>query len=502
MKTILLTILFILISVAFTFCQKQDRIWVFDDGVGLNFNNLSAPFAFNTGLKGIGGEDYATISDKDGGLLFHVNGADSVWVGTNNYPYDFSDVYDRNHMMMPNGDGLVGNLSCTQGSLIIPLPNDSIHYYIFKNNINSPVITGMQRGLYYSVVDMTTNGGLGDVVSKNNLLHAAILTEKLSACKHGNGRDWWVLSHESNNNHFIEFLVTPAGINGPYIQNTGTLFQNSGANGVLGPIKFSKDGTRCAMVGIPNIINVFDFDRCTGLLSNQITIPSNNTYVAGSSLYGCELSPNGNIIYISTEDSLYQYDLTAANISSSKINLWSDTVTKFVLGQMLLAPDDKIYIAGLYGGIGTTNNPNIFYNSFNMNLSVINDPNIPGNGCNFSPLSFYLGGKRCMFGLPNMVNYNLGPSGLCNIGINEITPCEKYCLSISPNPVKQFCNVSSDRFMQATLKIYDVTGRELFSGAFTKNAWIDFTRYFDGIYFIQLTNNDGEQVTRKILKIE
>ncbi|MBL0341878.1 MAG: hypothetical protein IPP71_13625 [Bacteroidetes bacterium] len=49
------------------------------------------------------------------------------------------------------------------------------------------------------------------------------------------------------------------------------------------------------------------------------------------------------------------------------------------------------------------------YNMYNMNLSVINQPDSLGATCDFQPYSFYLGGKRTYVGLPNNPDYELGP---------------------------------------------------------------------------------------------
>lgn len=60
----------------------------------------------------------------------------------------------------------------------------------------------------------------------------------------------------------------------------------------------------------------------------------------------------------------------------------------------------------------------------NENLGVINLPDSPGLACNFQPWSFYLGGKRTYWGLPNNPDYELGPvtGSICDTltGINYI----------------------------------------------------------------------------------
>ncbi|MBK8846993.1 MAG: hypothetical protein IPO27_10775 [Bacteroidetes bacterium] len=48
-------------------------------------------------------------------------------------------------------------------------------------------------------------------------------------------------------------------------------------------------------------------------------------------------------------------------------------------------------------------------NYINENLSVINEPDSLGAKCDYQPFSFYLGGKRTYYGLPNNPNYELGP---------------------------------------------------------------------------------------------
>ncbi|MBL0052930.1 MAG: hypothetical protein IPP29_16155 [Bacteroidetes bacterium] len=80
-------------------------------------------------------------------------------------------------------------------------------------------------------------------------------------------------------------------------------------------------------------------------------------------------------------------------------------------GALLLAPDDKIYFARAYESQSA-----FFYipyadsmrNYINENLSVINEPDSLGVKCDYQPFSFYLGGKRTYYGLPNNPNYELG----------------------------------------------------------------------------------------------
>ena len=96
-------------------------------------------------------------------------------------------------------------------------------------------------------------------------------------------------------------------------------------------------------------------------------------------------------------------------------------------GAVRLAPDGKIYYSQAYPyGFPYQDT---MRNTVNENLGVINNPDVVGNGCNFSPFSFYLGGKRTYYGLPNNPDYNLGPlaSSICDTitVITEIKGNEK-----------------------------------------------------------------------------
>ncbi|MHA1342163.1 MAG: hypothetical protein ACTSO2_19505, partial [Promethearchaeota archaeon] len=61
-------------------------------------------------------EGCATISDKFGHLLFYTDGI-TVW--------------NKNHRVMKNGEGLFGHVSSTQSAIIIPNPGKKNQYYIF-----------------------------------------------------------------------------------------------------------------------------------------------------------------------------------------------------------------------------------------------------------------------------------------------------------------------------------------------------------------------------------
>jgi len=168
--------------------------------------------------------------------------------------------------------------------------------------------------LYHTVVDMSEDNGLGMVTSKNNLLVADTFNScALQAVRHANGRDWWVLAPEFNGNCYYKILLDPSG---PQVLDKQCIGSNWGKYGA-GSAHFANNGSRYVRCDIEYGLNIFDFDRCTGLLSNPNHVPIGPQ---GMFLLNCmTLSPSGRYAYYHTTAEIFQYDLEAQDIDNSKI---------------------------------------------------------------------------------------------------------------------------------------------------------------------------------------
>jgi hypothetical protein len=64
--------------------------------------------------------------------------------------------------------------------------------------------------LYYNVIDMNANGGAGKVTERMKplLVNANLRKTQMMACRHGNGKDWWLLKNEGDNADMHTFLFT------------------------------------------------------------------------------------------------------------------------------------------------------------------------------------------------------------------------------------------------------------------------------------------------------
>lgn len=332
----------------------------------------------------------ANICDSSGNLLFYTNG---IYLA------------NANNDTMVNGSGLspsiytsqhitVG-LRVKQGNLILPMPGDLNLYYLFHETLTWLSSVGDYRvtEIYYSTIDMSLDSGRGAVTQKNTVLLSDTLTiGSITSCKHANGRDWWLVFHKSQGRRYYEYLLTPSGLQGPFIQDIGySILPRDWSWQAC----FSPDGNKFANVFTKDTFDIMDFDRCTGFLSNCHSIYLNDS----ANARGVSFSPNSQLFYISSSDYIYQYSALSNSIDSSKFTLekfdaFAEPVppiyTAFYLAQ--LAMDGKIYINS---GNGTR-----WFN-------VINHPNLIGLNCDFLQHSFLLPTFNA-FTIPNFPNYFLG----------------------------------------------------------------------------------------------
>ncbi len=348
----------ILIFISFNLVAQNPEIkrtwhWYFGWGAGLDFSNDTVVADTNGMIYTV--EASAAISDTTGSILFYTDGV-TVW--------------NANHDTMPNGKNLAGcnfYLSSTQGALVVPKPGSNILYYLFTTDCHED---NFQNGLRYSIVDMSLNGGLGEVTDKNVLLFAPGL-EDLASVHHNNGIDIWIVSHEVSTNNFRTYLVTSSGIDTiPVISNIGSISPVEVAR-----LRLSPDGKKMTKLiyydGTPYTLELYSFDNNTGIISN--TIPLSTDLLLFSSAF----SPDNSKLYVidGLNLAIHQYDLCnkdSAQIVDSKITI----AYPMGGGDMRLGPDGKIYVS-LDG---------------ENYVGVIHNPNEYGVSCNYQDTGVYLGG--------------------------------------------------------------------------------------------------------------
>lgn len=491
-----LFILFLFVLPPLCEAQKMNAVWCFGDSAGIDFNNINNPVPFKTSMKTRGSS--VSISDTTGNLMFYAHTGPNV-----GGVLLTTDIFNSNGDIMPQGDTIYGQ-GWYNELIIIPMPDSADKYYVFTAGVTSFL------GLYYSVVNMSLDSGNGDVSTKNLQINNLQAVDALQAIKHGNGRDWWLIMEEyfPTNNKFYFYLITPSGISLSHTQNIGGDFSTN-----IGNLTFNHDGTRAVFTVLTGLIELMDFDRCTGMFSNVTVIENEATMSPFPRYNGNAISPNGNVFYVTSIDSisyLFQYDLTATNISATKDTLYTFNNVVEEAGYLRLAPDGKIYLSNAWND-GVNFNypyPDTVYNFINTNLSVINAPDSLGQACDFQPYSFYLGGSRTYWGLPNNPNYELGPltGSLCDtitsVGIEPNKA--NFTFSLYPNPSynRVTLKLNSAKQQNAILSVYNNIGALLLQKPITlQTQSLDVTELPAGVYFIRI-EVDEYSLVQKLIKLE
>ncbi len=488
------------------FCSAQNRnnIWCFGDSSGIDFGTVANPTTFRSSVVSRG--SCVSIADTNGHLLFYAHTRGGVGTGFSTL------VFDSTNNLMQNGTNVKGE-GWYNELLIIPDPGTTNEYFLFTKGMST------SPGFGYSKIDLSLNNGLGAVTQKNIILNSVRNADCLTGIKHGNGRDWWVISKYSNvnipsYNRFYVFLITSDSIHTPIIQD----LPNS-SDFDWHQIAFNSDGTRLIQTTSAGLMQQMNFDRCTGLLSNaNVYFPELLPVTHTRNYWSSAFSPDNSKFYATTQvfslslsdtSRVIQYDLNAPDIPASADTLLEE-IYPTMIGAVKLAPDDKMYVTTYhYFGFPGYPYPDSSYNQFVTNLSVINYPDSLGLACDFQPYSFNLGGSRTYAGLPNNPNYDLGPlvgSGCDTLtSVSEITiPHQSIHVFYDSEWDIAFVNASGIKGKAGQLMLYDVQGKillkeplKLFGDNYTRD--IDLSSFAKGLYVVSIVT-DKKQLVQKFVK--
>ncbi|AXG75100.1 hypothetical protein DVK85_13015 [Flavobacterium arcticum] len=482
---------FLLLFFSFSsLAQGEANNWFFGNNAGIEFleNGTVVPLA---GSAMTTNEGCSTLSDPLGNLLFYTDGR---------------NVWDKNHVLMPNGNyaagtGLNGDPSSTQSGIIVPKKGDPNIYYIFtvdephhqnadsypdqftdtyiENGGATGTIPndddGFNNGFNYSIVDLSvtgTNGSIGDVTTRN--VHLVTYdaddseqikyqcSEKITAVKNASATGFWVLTQFVDK--FYAFEVTSTGVNEiPIVTQIEPLIITNGyRRNAIGYLKASPDSQKLAIVHQQNgtvqgqaigngSVYLYDFDNATGIVSNPILIKDN------INPYGIEFSAETKKLYFTdssgNNSELHQFDLEADDIPASEIIIatLSGTSTALQLG-----PNAKIYRS-----------------TFGNTLDVINDPDADGLDCNFQANGVTLTtSMQARFGLPPFI------TSLLSANIVATNNCEGEATQFELNVNLEFDSVEWD-FGDGTATSDVVNPTHLYENTGTYNVVVTITKEDD-----------------------
>lgn len=494
-KTILFFALILSVLPAFS-QQKGDYIWVLGDGqydgpgdeysgMLLDFHT-DPPSIIPTSIPM--NEPLAFICDSAGQLALYTNGC---------------LVANSSHEVVENGDSLnpgfwfgqfceVASYSTYQGTLFLQQPGHPERYYLFhlKRDDDS-----FLKNLLYTVIDMSENGGNGKVLEKNILLQYEQYVPYLTAVRHGNGRDWWIVVPRWLTNGYTILRLGPDGISGQGYQEIGETFPPSAF--CCGQTAFSADGSKYFKFLPKGGLQILDFDRCSGAFSNPLFIPYGADTVGLGGVVG---SPNSRYLYLSTGNYMYQYDLQSSNIPASRqtVGVFDGYADPFLARfyQGARGPDGKLY----------------FISSSGVKvMHVMHQPDEAGLACDFEQHGIHLPAYQSFF-MPNFANYRLYdlPGSACDtLGIDgpvvsAAAPQEEEQgrIRVAPNPTSGVFTLSlPGGTKDALLQVFSTSGALVLERAIHSDValMLDMSRQPTGLYSILLTNREtGGRKTAKV----
>lgn len=410
-------------------------------GSGSNFSDYRFFYDFKSSDKLLRVDTFSTggytasFCDKNGEILFFSNGL---------------KILDKLGAIVENGEGL--NPTVVEWQSYKSYPGGQSGFFLEKpGNENLIYFISLDFGLHpankwpykyvgqnlmVSTIDIAANNGTGKVLEKNKILLTGTLMSP-AACRHANGRDWWILVSNADENIHYRFLLSPEGFSHPDTQFIGTKpnpipFEGGNKNNYSIGNCFSPYGKYYTDINDYLGFSIFEFDRCSGVLSNERRVdyppPTYPNYYRNAPGSGAVFSSDEQLFYKTTTFDvgwepwipygtlpyLLQYDLSFSNLSESvdTINIidssdyhFPENITWDGYYGAELAPDGRIYV--VHSGLG---------------YCTVQYPNVKGRACKFvhdKPFFDVAIGSA----IPYMPNYRLGPldgSPCDTLGLNNI----------------------------------------------------------------------------------
>ncbi|HNA42656.1 MAG TPA: PKD domain-containing protein, partial [Saprospiraceae bacterium] len=334
----------------------------------------------------------STFCDENGRMLMYTNG---VYIVDSTYQkMENGDSISTNSRIKAYTNYYITGYPLSRITAFLPFGNDS--YKLLMLLPDTITIEGVYtvRNRYLTSNDIKFDEAhpKGRVTKKEDLIWSdTLIGWNVTACRHANGRDWWFITQRDARNILMKFLISPDSVRGPWYQE----FPLPDHPFYNGNSVFSPDGTKFYHLDGPFGIQLYDFDRCTGELSNfryfhdlkDVNVPCD-----------IAISPNSRYLYMVTGKYVKQYDLATPDVQSFGASV--DTVgvlspaTPGNFGRISLAPDRKMYI----------NSSNAAYS-----LSVIHYPDRKGKACRLVQGALKVPYMTGGYSINNFPDYRLGP---------------------------------------------------------------------------------------------
>ena len=431
------------------------------------------------------------ICDANGNFLMSSNG---IWIA------------NANNDTMMNGSGLNPGpfasgwpygFPLSSGNLFIPKPGNISNYFLIHQT-GSPNQDIPSLEIFSSEIDINLDSGLGEVIAKNIIILQDSLAWGIGACKHANGRDWWIVAMKDSSNIIYKILIDNAGASSVTAQSLNFL---PIANKTVVQHTFSPDGSKFISATYDDPVNrnsfiiIADFDRCTGMFSNTQTVQ----LTSGWYLWGLAFSPSGNFAYACSDYHIFQVDVNTLAVDT--VAVYDGFISPgpsccpATFWNMYLAANGKIYVTS---GSGI------------RHFTEINYPDSAGLACDVQQHAVFIGNYAHLRAVPSHPNYYLGCDTTLGCpclttDIQSLSPPD-FKFRLYPNPVTNgFLNIGYllPQNKHGVFEIFDVTGKAVFK--YTLPHWSNEQSFklaglHSGIYNCVITS-DNKRISKKLAVI-
>lgn len=277
----------------------------------MNFDTPTPTLSYTgVGATGFIGEAIAHAEDSNGNILFFIIA---------------NAVFRADGTQMPGSVGLLASPSSAEMNICL-VPGETDKYYIIYQEFETC------DQLYYSIVDMSLAGGLGDVDELNVQFEDVEHAEGMEIIRIPGTDEYWYLSYKCYT-AVERYKIDASGFSDPVeilsVVPTGLGFYDGRMELDYheGKIAFGFNGKNQAFIA--------DFDPVTGNADNLITIDDVQAY-------GAEFSEDGSKVYFSSwAGDFAQYDILTSTVTDYSI---TNCGSAYGFGQIELGGDGNLYL--------------------------------------------------------------------------------------------------------------------------------------------------------------
>jgi hypothetical protein len=484
--------------------QKHDYNWI----IGREYITKDTVNRNGLLLDFDGSEVNATIFDKEQ-WFFLTNLSYSDAEGKLQLYSDGCALYNEEGVLLENGDNIHDDSFCeseprtgypaSQGIIALPTSDKDIIalFYHEQYIVNDSLGVRIEVRIHRAIIDIKED----IVISKKEVVLDSLAGNTLSATKHTNGQDWWIISQDYFTNEYKCLLISE----GEVLDTVSSYVGNPVINADAFQSNFSPNGESFARFAPEEELQIFDFNRSLGTLSNFRLIEVPNDTINNDASGGLSFSGSSRFLYVNDALAVWQLDMQAPDLAASMVqvaqrdtfftglDIFNFPIPTFFYRQAL-APDCRIYMSSRNGV---------------DRIHTIMEPELKGAACDVvQNIKIPVWNSLTT---PHFPNYRLDSAPFCDsskafpsnlmttVSTVETPPARKDRLHLFPNPASDYIQVYCKHFIgldRVQFVLHDLLGRAVFTAQVAlangaTNERLDISTVPAGLYVYSVLDEQG-----------